>query len=190
MASTQTSLFARHHLLPKGFDHKDEVLSPDRECVLVGQFAQLPFKEFEFQGFLGRRRVVSFGWRYDFSMRELRKADEIPDFLLHLGVTATEFAGLDVSRFQQVLVTEYSPGAGIGWHKDRPEFEQVVGVSLLSPCLFRLRRKRGNGWERASIELQPRSAYLLSGSARTDWQHSIPPVDKLRYSVTFRSFRR
>jgi len=89
-----------------------------------------------------------------------------------------------------VLVTEYSPGAGIGWHKDRPEFEHVIGVSLLSPCLFRLRRKRGNGWERASIELQPRSAYLLSGSARTDWQHSIPPVDKLRYSVTFRSFRR
>jgi alkylated DNA repair dioxygenase AlkB len=102
--------------------------------------------------------VVSFGWRYDFSMRELRKADEIPDFLLHLGVTATEFAGLDVSRFQHVLVTEYSPGAGIGWHKDRPEFEQVVGVSLLSPCLFRLRRKRGNGWERASIELQPLSS--------------------------------
>jgi hypothetical protein len=82
MAATQTSLFARHHILPKGFDHKDEVLSPDRECVLVGQFAQLPFKEFEFQGFLGRRRVVSFGWRYDFSRRELQKADEIPDFLL------------------------------------------------------------------------------------------------------------
>ena len=80
--------------------------------------------------------MVSFGWRYDFSMRELRKADEIPDFLLHLGVTATEFAGLDVSRFQQVLVTEYSPGAGIGWHKDRPEFEQVVGVSLLLHVCF------------------------------------------------------
>ena len=188
MAATQTSLFARDHLLPEGFDHKDEVLSPDRECVLVGQFAQLPFKEFEFQGFLGRRRVVSFGWRYDFSRRELQKAEEIPDFLLHLRVTATEFAGLDASRFQQVLVTEYSPGAGIGWHKDRPEFEHVIGVSLVSPCLFRLRRKRGNGWERASIELQPRSAYLLSGSARTDWQHSIPPVDKFRYSVTFRSF--
>jgi alkylated DNA repair dioxygenase AlkB len=190
MATTQTSLFASHHILPKGFDHKDEVLSPDREFVLVGRFAQLPFEEFEFQGFLGRRRVVSFGWRYDFSRRELQKVDEIPDFLLHLRVTATEFAGLDASRFQQVLVTEYSPGAGIGWHKDRPEFEHVIGVSLLSPCLFRLRRKRGNGWERASIELQPRSAYLLSGSARTDWQHSIPPVDKFRYSVTFRSFRR
>ena len=190
MAATQTSLLACHQILPKGFDHKDDVLSPDREFVLVGQFAQLPFKEFEFQGFLGRRREVSFGWRYDFSRRELQKAEEIPDFLLHLRVTATEFAGLDASRFQQVLVTEYSPGAGIGWHKDRPEFEHVIGVSLVSPCLFRLRRKRGNGWERASIELQPRSAYLLSGSARTDWQHSIPPVDKFRYSVTFRSFRR
>jgi alkylated DNA repair dioxygenase AlkB len=142
MAATQISLFARHHILPKGFDHKDEVLSPDREFVLVEQFAQLPFKEFEFQGFLGRRRVVSFGWRYDFSRRELQKAEEIPDFLLHLRVTATEFAGLDASRFQQVLVTEYSPGAGIGWDKDRPEFEHVIGVSLVSPCLFRLRRKR------------------------------------------------
>ena len=122
MAATQTSLFARHHILPKGFDHKDEVLSPNRECVLVGQFAQLPFKEFEFRGFLGRRRVVSFGWRYDFSMRELRKADEIPDFLLHLRVTATEFAGLDASQFQQVLITEYSPGARAGdWKIQRCE---------------------------------------------------------------------
>ena len=80
MAATQTSLFARHHILPKGFDHKDEVLSPDRECVLVGQFAQLPFKDFEFQGFLARRRVVSFGWRYDFSMRELRRLMRFPIF--------------------------------------------------------------------------------------------------------------
>jgi alkylated DNA repair dioxygenase AlkB len=177
-------------LFPEGFAYRDELLSSDQERTLVERFAQLHFKEFEFRGFLGKRRIVSFGWRYDFNTRELQKAEEIPDFLLHLRVTATQSAGLDASRFQQVLVTEYAPGAGIGWHKDRPEFEHVIGVSLLSPCLFRLRRKRGNGWERASIELQPRSAYLLSGSARTDWQHSIPPVDKLRYSVTFRSFRR
>jgi len=134
MTAIQTSLFARDHLLPEGFDHKDEVLSPDRECVLVGQFAQLPFKDFEFQGFLARRRVVSFGWRYDFSRRELRKADEIPDFLLHLRVTATEFVGLDASRFQQVLVTEYSRGAGIGWHKGTrhwglPAFSMSVSTS-------------------------------------------------------------
>ena len=125
--------------------------------------------------------MVSFGWRYDFSMRELRKADEIPDFLLHLRVTATESAGLDASRFQQVLVTEYSPGAGIGWHKDRPEFEHVIGVSLLSPCLFRLRRKRGNGWERASIELQPRSAYLLISS---DSAYNVLPLTMRRSDRT------
>jgi alkylated DNA repair dioxygenase AlkB len=174
---------------PEGFIYKDGLLSSDEERTLVERFAQLHFREFEFRGFLGKRRVVSFGWRYDFNTRELQKAEEIPDFLLHVGVTATEFAGLDASQFQQVLVTEYSPGAGIAWHKDRPEFEHVIAVSLLSPCLFRLRRKRGNAWERASIELQSRSAYLLSGSARTVWQHSIPPVDNLRYSVTFRSFR-
>jgi alkylated DNA repair dioxygenase AlkB len=94
-----------------------------------------------------------------------------------------------LNQLQQVLVTEYAPSAGIGWHRDRPEFKDVVGVSLRSPCLFRLRRKKDIRWERASIELQPRSAYLLRGPARTDWQHSIPPIDDLRYSVTFRSLR-
>src|SRR5262249_58473491 len=89
----------------------------------------------------------------------------------------------------QALITEYSPGAAIGWYRDRPEFEDVIGVSLGAPCLFRFRRKKGSRWERASIELQPRSAYLLRGPVRMDWQHSIPPVDKLRYSVTFRSLR-
>ena len=80
MASTQTSLFARHHLLPKGFDHKDEVLSPDRECVLVGQFAQLPFKEFEFRGFLGRRRMVSFGWRMTLVCESFGRLTRFPIF--------------------------------------------------------------------------------------------------------------
>jgi alkylated DNA repair dioxygenase AlkB len=90
---------------------------------------------------------------------------------------------------QQVLVTEYPLGAPIGWHKDRPEFGGVVGVSLLAPCILRFRRKIGSKWERASLIAEPRSAYLLSGAARQDWQHSIPPVESLRYSVTFRSFK-
>jgi alkylated DNA repair dioxygenase AlkB len=100
---------------------------------------------------------------------------------------AAEFAGITESRLQHALVTEYAPGAAIGWHRDRPEFEDVIGISLGAPCLFRFRRKNGMRWERASIELQRRSAYLLRGRARWDWQHSIPPVDKLRYSITFRS---
>jgi alkylated DNA repair dioxygenase AlkB len=176
-------------LFPEGFAYRDELLSSDQERDLVERFAQLHFREFEFRGFLGKRRIVSFGWRYDFNTRELQKAEEIPDFLLELRTPVAEFAHLDSNQLQQVLVTEYAPSAGIGWHRDRPECKDVVGVSLRSPCLFRLRRKKDTRWERASIELQPRSAYLLRGPARTDWQHSIPPIDDLRYSVTFRSLR-
>ena len=175
-------------LFPEGFLYRDALLSTDRERRLVERFAQLHFTEFEFRGFLGKRRTISFGWRYDFNVRQLEKAEEIPDFLLELRASAAEFANLDSNELEQVLITEYAPGAGIGWHRDRPEFKDVVGVSLRSMCLFRLRLKKDRGWERASIELQPRSTYLLRGPARTEWQHSIPPVDDLRYSVTFRSF--
>ena len=88
-----------------------------------------------------------------------------------------------------MLVTEYAPGAGIGWHKDRPEFGDVIGISLLASCVFRLRRKVSAKWQRASLIAKPRSFYLMCGAARHEWQHSIPPVDSLRYSITFRTFK-
>jgi alkylated DNA repair dioxygenase AlkB len=188
MAAPQPSLFLPRDL-PQGFEYQDEVLSADQEQTLIEKFAPLPFREFEFRGFFGKRRTVSFGWRYDFGARELQEAEEIPTFLLCLRETVAEFAGLSGAQLQQILVTEYSPGSAIGWHRDRPEFTDVIGVSLLAPCLFRFRRKGGQRWERASLELPPRSAYLLRGASREYWQHSIPPVDKLRYSVTFRSLR-
>ena len=186
MAATQLS---PPRAFPEGFRYKEGILSLDEEQALIDEFAHLRFKEFEFRGFLGRRRTVSFGWRYDFNVRELQETEEIPTFLLGLRETVAKFAGLPMGRLQHALITEYSPGAAIGWHKDRPEFDEVIGISLLAPCLFRLRQKTGERWKRASIELQPRSAYLLRGAARGDWQHSIPPVDKLRYSITFRSLR-
>ena len=189
IAVTQRTLIHELPDLPEGFQYKDAVLSPNQERVLIKEFSRLPFKEFEFRGFLGKRRTVSFGWRYDFNVRELQAAEGIPSFLLDLRQAAAEFAGLSDEQLQHALVTEYSPGAAIGWHKDRPEFREVIGMSLLAPCLFRLRRKAGQRWQRASIELQPRSAYLLRGASREAWQHSIPPVDTLRYSVTFRSLR-
>ena len=173
--------------LPDGFAYAEEIVSPDQEGILIATIKDLPFREFEFRGFIGKRRTVSFGWRYDFNVQELQEAENIPAFLLPLRARVAELAGLSADRLQHALVTEYGPGAAIGWHRDRPEFEDVIGISLGAPCLFRFRRKLGTRWERASIELQPRSAYLLRGSARTDWQHSIPPVDKLRYSITFRS---
>ena len=178
-ATDQPSLFETGSpSLPEGFEYQRELISAHEEQQLVRELEKLPLKEFEFQGFLGKRRVVSFGWRYDFNDYELRKADDIPPFLLPLRQRVAGFAGLSPTSLQHALVTEYSPGAAIGWHRDRPMFAEAVGVSLLAPCRFRFRRKRPEGdWERATIIAEPRSAYLLAGPARSEWEHSIPPVD-------------
>ena len=134
-------------------------------------------------------RTISFGLHYDFSNGELQKTEEIPAFLHPLRAKAAGFARIDPSNLPHVLVTEYAPGAGIGWHSDRPAFEDVIGISLVSACRFRLRRRQGNKWKRASLTLEPRSAYLLRRPVRTEWEHSIPPAEQLRYSVTFRSLK-
>ncbi len=189
MKARQPSLFDQNPSLPAGFKYQPELVSPDEERGLVARFADLPFREFEFHGYLGKRRVVSFGWQYDFNTAELRRAEDMPSFLLPLRDQAAAFAGLASADFQHVLITEYGPGAGIGWHKDKAVFGEVVGISLLSPCTFRFRRKAGGRWQRASFIAEPRSAYLLQGPSRTEWEHSIPAVDSLRYSITFRNFK-
>lgn len=173
--------------LPEGFVYASAVVSVDQEAELLQHFRQLAFREFEFHGYQGRRRVVYFGYRYDFNESTLAPAEPIPPFLLPLRGIAASFASIDADELQHALVTEYAAGAGIGWHKDRPNFNDVIGVSFASPCRFRLRRRNGDAWQRASILLEPRSAYLLRGPVRTDWEHSIPPGESLRYSVTFRS---
>jgi alkylated DNA repair dioxygenase AlkB len=176
--------------LPEGFGYRPELIDAADEAALLSHVRELPFREFEFHGYTGKRRVVSFGWHYDFSARHLRKAEDIPDFLLQLRRVAAAFAGTEPEEFQHVLVTEYGPGAGIGWHRDKAVFGEVVGVSLLSPCVLRFRRAAGvKKWERANISAAPRSAYLLSGPARYEWEHSIPAVDASRYSVTFRNLK-
>ena len=185
----QLDLFASEPPLPEGLVYREAFLSEAEERDLVRQIEALPFEGFQFHGFVGKRRVVSFGWRYDFEAGRLRKADDTPAFLLPLRERAAAFAGLEPSSFQHVLVTEYAAGAGIGWHKDKAVFDEVVGISLLSPCDFRFRRAKGDGWERYTVVAQPRSAYLLSGPARTEWEHSIPAVDEFRYSITFRNVR-
>ena len=184
----QADLFETASPYPAGFRYAPEFVSRAEERRIVEDLQQLDFKPFDFHGFLGKRRVVSFGWRYDFNGGGLTKTDDMPDFLLPLRERAAALPGLQPSELQQVLLTEYQPGAPIGWHKDRSVFGDVVGISLLSACTFRFRRKAGTGWERSSIVLAPRSAYLLHGSSRTEWEHSILPVTELRYSITFRNF--
>ena len=176
-------------LMPEGFHYWPELIPEEEEAALLKSVSGLEFKPFEFRGFLGNRRVIAFGWRYDFNDSSLKRAAEIPAFLLPVRERAAKAAGVAPAAIEQAMVTEYSPGAAIGWHRDRSIFGDVIGISLASQCTFRFRRKIGEKWDRASIILDPRSAYLLDGPARADWEHSIPAVAALRYSITFRTMK-
>ncbi|HEX2216820.1 MAG TPA: alpha-ketoglutarate-dependent dioxygenase AlkB [Xanthobacteraceae bacterium] len=189
MPKQQSPFEPQRPSLPEGLKYQADFLTRAEEDALVQEFATLPFKPFEFQGFVGKRRVLSYGWRYDFNGGGLQKIEDMPAFLLPVRAKAGAFAGITASDLPHVLLTEYPPGATIGWHKDRGVFGRVVGISLLAPCVFRLRRKAGAKWERASFTAAPRSAYLLDGPARTQWEHSIPAVQALRYSITFRTLK-
>lgn len=173
---------------PRGFRYREEIISEEEQAVLVTAIEKLDLKPFEFHGYLGNRRVASFGFKYDFSRRAVQRADDIPHFLNELLGRVAEFAGSEQDTFRQAGINEYRAGAGIGWHKDKPEFGIIVGVSLLAPATMRFRREDEGNWLRISHTLEPRSIYILSGEARTEWEHSIPPLDALRYSITFRTF--
>jgi alkylated DNA repair dioxygenase AlkB len=187
MSGEQSSLFPHPPYAPEGFAYRAEVISEDLENALVAQFAQLPFAPFQFHQYQGNRRIVSYGFKYDFSGQKLDAASAMPDFLLGLRMVAGALAARAPEDFVQGMVTEYAPGAGIGWHRDKAVFGDVVGLSFLAPCLLRFRRKQGEKWERHNARVAPRSAYLLRGPARHDWHHSIAPMQQMRYSVTFRT---
>ncbi|ABC93413.1 hypothetical conserved protein (plasmid) [Rhizobium etli CFN 42] len=171
---------------PEGFRYSRDFVPADLQSSALEAIPVLPFKAFDFHGFEGKRRTVSFGWRYDFESQRMRKTEEIPSWLLPIREIAARFADIMPEAFEHALVTEYAPGAPIGWHKDKFVFGRVIGISLLSSCTFRLRRLNGDKWQRRSLVLEPGSAYILAGASRTLWEHSIPPVDRLRYSITFR----
>jgi alkylated DNA repair dioxygenase AlkB len=184
----QADLFAAPALLlPEGFTYRPDVVSPDEEEALARELGALPFKPFDFHGYLANRQVVSFGYRYDYGIRSVVEATPFPEFLESLRRKVAALFDRPPETFRQVLINQYQPGAGIGWHRDKAQFDEVVGVSLLAPCSLRFRRKSGATWKRASLVVEPRSAYLLSGPARTVWEHSIPVLDRLRYSITLRT---
>ena len=172
---------------PASFRYWPDVITAAEETALIEALEAQPFAPFDFHGYLANRRVVSFGLRYDYGKRAIEAAEAMPAFLIPLRAKIAALAGAAPEAFSQMLVNEYRPGAGIGWHRDKPQFGLVVGVSLVSPCVLRLRRRAGAKWERAAAPLAPRSAYLLSGPARHEWEHSITPGEALRYSITFRT---
>jgi len=175
---------------PPGFAFKGELITPDEEAELVARLEGLDFQPFQFHGYEGRRRVFSFGWRYDFGgPGALVAAPPLPDWLLPLRDRAAAFAGLPGEAFAHVLINEYREGAPIGWHRDRPVFDKVVGVSLKADAVMRFRRRAGAKFERINTPLPRRSAYLLDGPARNEWEHSLPEARAHRFSITFRNLR-
>jgi alkylated DNA repair dioxygenase AlkB len=170
-----------------GLRYAEEVIGEAEEEQLVEGLIATDLSPFRFHGWLGNRKTQSFGWRYDFEDASFAPADPIPGWLEPLRERAAAFAGLDPGEFVHVLLARYDPGAGIGWHRDRDVFEEVVGISLASAATLRFRRRKRGGFDRASLNVRPRSAYLLSGESRWDWEHSIVPGEQLRFSITFRS---
>jgi alkylated DNA repair protein (DNA oxidative demethylase) len=181
----RSDLFERP-VLP-GLDYAAEIMTAEEEVALIAAIDALALAPFRFHGWLGKRLTASFGWRYDFDDASFRPTEPIPDFLLPVRARAATFAGLSEQALVQVLVTRYDPGAGIGWHRDRPVFEHVVGLSLGAAATLRFRRRAEGGFERVSITLPARSAYHLAGQARWAWEHSITPMEATRRSITFRS---
>ena len=184
-----SDLFGLSSGMPEGLGYRPCIIDEREEEELAASIAALPFTPFQFHGFEGNRRTVSFGWHYAFDGSGLRQTEPIPEFLLPVRARAAGLMGVAPERLEHALLIEYAPGAGIGWHRDRPQFGDVVGISLLAPAKLRFRRKIDAKWERHALFAEPRSAYLLTGAARHEWEHSIPPMEALRYSITFRTLK-
>ena len=173
-------------LIP-GLSFRDELVTAAEERDLIARIERVELAPFRFQGWLGKRQTASFGWRYDFDDASFGPTEPIPDFLLPVRAAAASFARLPEADLVQALITRYDPGAGIGWHRDRPVFEHVVGISLESAATLRFRRRRDQGFDRVAVPLPPRSVYHLSGEARHGWEHGIAEMTVRRWSITFRS---
>jgi alkylated DNA repair protein (DNA oxidative demethylase) len=176
--------------LPEGFVLQPEFLSAAEEAALIEFIQGVSFGEVRMHGVAAKRRVAQFGWRYSFESYRLTAGPPVPPSLMELREKTGGMAGVDADEFSEVLVTEYSPGAGIGWHRDAPHFGIVAGVSLGGACRMRFRQGKTGEWRVAAVELPGRSIYLLTGAARKEWQHMIPPVSGRRWSITFRTLRR
>ena len=194
-SESDLSLFELSTNVPEGFFYKRNFVSATEEQELIKQIQKLSLVSFKYYQFTGKRRTASFGWQYEFGRDEITRASDMPEFLMQLRERAGKLFEIDADSLVQASIVEYPVGAPIGWHRDIPQFGIIIGVSLGAACRMRLReyRRRGPKASRradgVSIELQPRSIYLMSGPSRQLWQHSIPPVKELRYSIVMRTLR-
>jgi alkylated DNA repair dioxygenase AlkB len=186
----QPDLFPR--VLPRGLEYQADFLSSEEERELLDMIRALPLQEAQYKEFTARRRTISYGSIYDFSSNTSSPAEPIADFLLPLRSKVAQWCSVRPESFVHALIAEYRPGTPLGWHRDVPEFELIAGVSLAGSCRMRFRpypwtpeRKR----EMFTLDLTPRSAYILKEAARWQWQHNIPPTKEQRYSITFRTRR-
>jgi alkylated DNA repair dioxygenase AlkB len=184
----QGELFAAPPIVP-GLRLVREAVSAAEQEQLAARIDAAPLAPFQFGQWEGKRLTVHYGSAYDFSRQRLDDAPPLPDWLLALRDKLAPQAGLDPAAFAAALVLRYDPGAGIGWHRDRPQYGEVLGLSLTAPCILRLRRRTTTGFERRNLALPPRSLYLLSGEVRREWEHSIAPLDTTRRSITLRTLR-
>ena len=179
--------------VPEGFDYRPDFISEDDEVVLVDEISRVEFGTFEMRGVVARRRVAFFGRSYDSG----GVSPPIPSFLLPYRDLIARWAGAESAAFAMALINEYPPGAPIGWHRDAPQYGFVAGISLLSSCRMKFRpyvapKAQAQGQRRSAtheIMLDRRSGYLMRGPSRTSYEHHIPAVNALRYSITFRTLR-
>lgn len=180
--------------VPNGFRYQDDFITTDEEASLIQHITRLEFSTFEMRGVAARRRVAFFGMSYGTGGAE---TSPLPSFLLPLRDRAASWAAVDAGAFAMALINEYAPGAPIGWHRDAPQYDTVAGISLLSACRMKFRPYVRPGEQAAAgrrtasheVTLEQRSGYLLTGESRTAYEHHIPPVATLRYSITFRTLR-
>lgn len=182
----QLAFFTGPSAEPEGLRYATDFVSPEAEQELIRHIAALPLHPFQFGQYEGKRRVASFGFSYDYTLRRLRDAEPVPDWLKPT-IEKVEAFGGQGTLIRQVLCTEYDVGVGIGWHRDKPHFDRIFGLSLGSACKFRFRRSAGEKWQHFTLDAEPRSLYMMSGASRRVWEHSIPAVEAPRYSITFRT---
>lgn len=183
----QHDLFAPPAPAIPGLGFAEDFVTADEERGLIAGIESVALEPFRFQGWTGKRLTASFGWHYDFDRGQMGETEPMPGWLLPFRDRAATFAGLPAATLVQALLIRYDPGAGIGWHRDRPVFEHVVGISLGVPATMRFRRRVGTSFVRVAVPLPVRSVYHLTGEVRHGWEHSIATMDETRWSVTFRS---